>query len=130
MKIVIVEDDTFLAQMYASKLKLEGYSVLTAGDGEKGVAMITRERPDLVLLDIVLPKMDGFAVLEAVRKNPETRNIPVLLLTNLSQKKDIERGLALGANDYLTKSHFVPTEVAEKIRRFIGGNDTDSAEAA
>src|SRR3989338_11160967 len=117
--IVIVEDDAFLAQMYASKLTLEGYRVSIAPDGERGWQMIERERPDLVLLDILMPKMDGFAVLEKIRRSMSTQNIPVILLTNMSQKKDVERGLALGANDYLIKSHFVPTEVLGKIRKIL-----------
>ena len=119
-RIVIVEDDAFLAQMYASKLKLEGFTVHTAPDGQQGLVLIQRERPDAVLLDILLPKMDGFAVLEAIRKDPGTVHIPVLLLTNLSQKGDVDRGLSLGANDYLIKSHFVPTEVVAKIHALIG----------
>ncbi len=127
MKIIIVEDDSFLAQMYATKLKLEGYTVLTAGDGERGLELVQRERPDAVLLDILLPKMDGFGVLERIRAEPTTKNIPVLLLTNLSQKKDIERGMALGANDYLIKSHFVPTEVAQKIHQLVGEKVTGNS---
>ncbi len=121
--IVIVEDDTFLAQMYASKLTLEGYRVSIAPDGERGWQMIERERPDLVLLDILMPKMDGFAVLEKIRRSMSTQNIPVILLTNMSQKKDVERGLALGANDYLIKSHFIPTEVLGKIRKLLGEDE-------
>lgn len=124
--IIIVEDDSFLAQMYATKLTLEGYRVSIAGDGERGWQMIEKERPDLVLLDILMPKMDGFAVLEKIRKSMNTQNIPVILLTNLSQKKDVERGLSLGANDYLIKSHFVPTEVLGKIRKLLGEDEVSN----
>lgn len=122
-KIVIVEDDSFLAQMYASKLKLEGHNVLLAADGEAGLALVARERPQLVLLDIMLPKKDGFFVLEEVRKTPALAQTPIILLTNLSQRKDVDRGLSLGANDYLIKSHFVPTEVVAKVNALLGVHD-------
>src|SRR3990167_8080535 len=109
--ILLVEDDEFLAELYATKLNLEGFEVSLAADGEKGLRMIKEKKPDLVLLDIVLPKMDGFEILKKMKAGKNTKDIPVILLTNLSQKDEVKRGLGLGANDYLIKAHFMPSEV-------------------
>lgn len=118
-KIVLVEDDSFLAGMYVSKLNMENFDVKLAENGEDGLKISTEEMPDLILLDILLPRMDGFEVLKKLKKNPETANIPVILLTNLGQKKDVDRGLALGAEDYLIKAHFMPNEVIAKIKKIL-----------
>ncbi|MFA6524741.1 MAG: response regulator [Patescibacteria group bacterium] len=118
-KIVLVEDDSFLAGMYVSKLNMEDFEVKLAENGEDGLKTATEEMPDLILLDILLPRMDGFEVLKKLKKNPETKNIPVILLTNLGQKKDVDRGLALGAEDYLIKAHFMPNEVIAKIKKIL-----------
>lgn len=117
--ILLVEDDEFLAELYATKLSLEGFRILLATDGQKGLKLIQEKKPALVLLDILLPKMDGFEVLEALKGNPSTRSVPVILLTNLSQKSDVRRGLELGADDYLIKAHFMPSEVVAKIKKLI-----------
>jgi len=118
-KILIVEDDAFLADIYKTKMEMEGFKVMVATDGEKGLKMIQTKAPDLVLLDILLPKMDGFAILEEAKKAEETKNIPIILLTNLGQNEDVERGLGLGAADYLIKAHFKPAEVASKIKKCL-----------
>lgn len=118
-KVLLIEDDTFLLGMYVTKLQMEHFDTLIATEGEKGLQLAQQHLPDLILLDILLPKMDGFVVLEELKRNPTTRSVPVILLTNLGQKKDIERGLSLGANDYLIKAHFMPSEVIEKIKRLI-----------
>lgn len=118
-KILIIEDDEFLLSMYASKLEMEGYKIITATDGEKAARCLEKEVPDLILLDLVLPKKDGFAVLKELREKPATKNIPVIVLTNLSQKSDIDRCFALGVNDYLIKAHFIPSEVIIKIKRLL-----------
>jgi len=119
VKIVLVEDDSFLAGMYVTKLNLEGFDVQLASDGEKGLKMIREEQPALVLLDIVLPKMSGFDVLKDMKAEAETKNIPVILLTNLGQRDDVQKGLNLGATDYLIKAHFMPSEVVEKIKKLM-----------
>src|SRR3989339_1342268 len=106
--IILIEDDEFLAELYAAKLTIEGYKVYLATDGRKGLKLIQEKNPSLVLLDILLPKMDGFGVLEQAKKDPKTKKIPVILLTNLSQRGDIQRGFDLGADDYLIKAHFMP----------------------
>lgn len=118
-KILLVEDDTFLSGMYVSKLNLEDFEVKLADDGEAGLKLAQAELPDLILLDILLPRMDGFEVLRRLKEDPKTMNIPIILLTNLGQKKDVDRGLALGAKDYLIKAHFMPNEVIAKIKRIL-----------
>ncbi len=118
--ILLVEDDEFLSELYATKLSLEGFAVLSAADGKKGLKLALEKRPDAILLDIILPKMDGFEVLKAIQADPVGKTIPVILLTNLSQKDEVKRGLALGAVDYLIKAHFMPSEVVKKIKSFIG----------
>lgn len=120
-KILVVEDDTFLAGMYLTKLSLEGFEVELAGDGREGLKKAKEWLPDVILLDIVLPLMDGFGVLESLKNDSTTRDIPVMLLTNLGQRNDVERGLGLGAADYLIKAHFMPSEVIEKVKRLLRG---------
>lgn len=119
-KILIVEDDNFLADIYKTKLELEGFKVTVATDGEKGLKMIQTKTPDLVLLDILLPKLDGFAILETVKQADSTvKDLPVILLTNLGQNEEVQKGLKLGAADYLIKAHFKPAEVVEKIKNIL-----------
>ena len=120
-KILLVGDDPFLSSMYSTKFELENFAVLAAEDGEKGLKLALAERPDIILLDILMPKMNGFEVLEKLKENKETDSIPVILLTNLNQKDEIEKGLSLGANDYLIKAHFMPSEVVDKIKKVIKG---------
>jgi len=117
--ILVVEDDIFLAGMYVAKLKLEGFDVKIAEDGERGVKMAKSEKPQLILLDIILPKMSGFDVLKDLKEDSATKDIPVILLTNLGQREDVQKGLDLGANDYLIKAHFMPSEVVKKIKTII-----------
>lgn len=117
--ILLIEDDEFLAELYATKLTLEGFDVILAIDGEKGLKMIKTKKPDLILLDIILPKMDGFEVLKAMKADKSLKKTPIILLTNLSQKDEVKKGLALGANDYLIKAHFMPSEVVKKIKQTI-----------
>ena len=119
--VLIVEDDNFLAEIYQKKFEMEGFKVSVASNGEKGLADMKKKMPDVVLLDVLLPKMDGFAVLEAAKADATTKNIPIILLTNLGQKDDVQRGLAGGAEDYLIKTHFQPSEVVDKVRKVIGG---------
>ena len=120
IKILLIEDDSFLSGMYDTKLKLEGFDVILAEDGAKGLELAVSQGPDIILLDIILPKMDGFTALKHLKENTETKKIPVILMTNLGQKEDVERGIALGAQDYLVKAHFMPSEVVEKIRQYLG----------
>lgn len=118
-KILLVEDDTFLSGMYVTKLNMEGFDVILASDGRQGLKMINEENPDLILLDIVLPKMDGFEILKEMKKKKKLKEIPVILLTNLGQKKDVEKGFSFGVKDYLIKAHFMPSEVVDKIKKAL-----------
>jgi DNA-binding response OmpR family regulator len=118
-RILLVEDDTFLAGMYVTKLTMEHFQIELATDGEMGLAKAKEMMPDLILLDILLPKMNGFDVLRACKAVPGLKDVPVILLTNLGQKSDVTQGLDLGAADYLIKAHFMPSEVVEKIKKLL-----------
>jgi len=119
VKVLIVDDDAFLSGIYATKLELDGFLVVTARDGEEGLKAAMREKPDLILLDVLMPKLDGFEVLKRLKADAETKPIPVIMLTNLGQKEDIEKGISDGAVDYLIKAHFVPAEAVEKIKKVL-----------
>ena len=119
INVLIVEDDIFLSNIYKTKFEMEGFKVMTAGDGEAGLLVAKKKKPDIILLDILLPKMDGFVVLETLKKDEEAKSIPVILLTNLGQKDDVDKGLALGAVDYLIKAHFKPSETVAKVKKAL-----------
>jgi len=118
-KILVVEDDKFLRELITQKLAREGYDVKEAVDGEEGVIKVKEEKPDVILLDLILPGIDGFEVLAKIKEDPEVENIPVVILSNLGQRDDVERGLKLGAVDFLIKAHFTPGEIIEKIEKII-----------
>ncbi|MFH1522741.1 MAG: response regulator [Patescibacteria group bacterium] len=119
IKILIIEDDPFLLSMYTTKFELENFNVISADDGKRGLKLALEEKPDIILLDILLPKMNGFEMLKILKSDKSAESIPVILLTNLSQKDEVEQGLNLGAVDYLIKAHFMPSEVVEKIKKYI-----------
>jgi len=118
--ILIIEDDKFLRELIVQKLLKEDYEISEAVDGEEGFKKIKEEKPDLVLLDLILPGIDGFEVLSKVKEEPNLTKIPIIILSNLGQKEDIEKGMKLGAIDYLIKAHFTPGEIIEKIKNAIG----------
>lgn len=120
IKILLVEDDKFLSEMYVAKLSGSGFDVETAFDGEEGLAKIKEFKPKLVLLDIVLPKKDGFEVLKELKDKGFLNDTKVIALTNLGQKEEVEKGLSLGASDYIIKAHFTPTEVVAKAKKLLG----------
>lgn len=115
-KILVVEDDRFLRELIIKKISKEGFEVVSAVDGEDGIKKIKEEKPDLVLLDLILPGIDGFEVLSQMKEDPEIKSIPVIILSNLGQKEDVEKGIKLGAQDYLIKAHFTPGEIIEKVK--------------
>ncbi|PID52654.1 MAG: response regulator [Candidatus Moraniibacteriota bacterium] len=118
--IMIAEDDAFIGDIYEVKLKDAGFDVVLANNGRDAIEKLeSGVRPHIILLDIVMPYMDGFDVLEAINNREEWKEIPIVLLTNLSQKEDVDRGMSLGAKDYLIKSHFTPTEVLSKVEKYI-----------
>lgn len=118
--ILLVEDDAFVADIYQTKLGQEGYLVETAENGLEAMKILEKKTPALVLLDIVMPYMDGMEVLKRLKGKDEWKKIPVILLTNLSEKEKVEEGLGMGANDYLIKSHFTPSEVVSRVRALLG----------
>jgi CheY-like chemotaxis protein len=119
-KILLIEDDKFLRELMNKKLVTLGYEVAVAADGESGLIMIKETKPDVVLLDLILPGINGFEVLEKAKQDPEIANIPVVILSNLGQGEDIEKGLALGAKDFLVKAHFTPQEIVNKLKSILG----------
>ena len=118
-KILIIEDDEFFRELVAKKLSVSGFAVSESVDGKKGLERARDLKPDLILLDLLLPKMDGYEVLSLLKGDPKTAQIPVVILSNLSSTSDIEKGLKLGASDFLIKSQFASEEIIEKINTFL-----------
>lgn len=122
-KILLVEDDAILVEMYEAKFELEGHEIRVATNGEDALSLLNDFVPELILLDILMPKLNGFHVLKEIKKQPNLRQIPVILLTNLGEAEvDMNRELAsaLGVNDYLIKSHHTPDEVVAKAVKALG----------
>lgn len=118
--VLLVEDTELIRKLYADKLLDEGYEVRTAADGLEGLRVLHHEAVDLVLLDLMMPRMSGLEMLEAMRADPRTENTPVIVLSNLGQDADVQRGLELGAVDYLIKNSAKPADVVDKIRLTLG----------
>ena len=114
-KILIAEDDKFLANAYRLKLSKLGFDVRLATDGQEALNILKDFIPDLMILDLVMPNKDGFAVLEEVKSRPDTKSVPVIIASNLGQKEDIDRGLKLGAADYIVKADVAISEIVDKI---------------
>lgn len=121
-RILLIEDDPLMIRMYQRKLLNDGYEVETAVNGEEGLVKIRSFRPDMILLDIMMPKLNGLQVLERVKADPTIAKIPIILLTNVGgTQEDIEKGLELGAVAYLVKSYYRPDEVVAKIKEVLAG---------
>lgn len=118
-KILLVDDDNALRQLYAVELGTKGYAVSEAPDGEQGLAMVSSEKPDLILLDIMMPKLDGVATLTQLKQNAETSKIPVVMLTNFGQENLVQQAFSSGAADYLLKYKVTPAEMAEKVGQVL-----------
>lgn len=120
-KVLIVDDDEFLLDMYSKKFNESGFSVDVAGNGEEALKKIKEVSPDIVLLDVVMPKMDGYDFLRNFKKTKESVDHPpiILVLTNLGQKEDLDRGMKLGATDYIVKAHFTPSEVVKRVETLL-----------
>lgn len=119
-KILLVEDDEALANVYKSRLDIEGFETVWVGNGEDALSEALKFKPDLVLLDAMMPKISGFDVLDILRNTPETANLHVIMLTALSQPKDKDRAEALGVDDYLVKSQVVIGDVIDRVRFHLG----------
>lgn len=117
--VLIVEDDEFLRTLVAQKLTQENFAVEAAIDGNEAFKIIKEKLPKIILLDLILPGMDGFEILDTLKKNPETSKIPVIVLSNLGQREDIDRATAAGAEDYMIKANFTPGEIVQKVRSIL-----------
>lgn len=121
--ILLVDDDEFLSNIYKTKFEMEKFKVYQAEDGGEALTMVKRKKPDVILLDVLMPKMDGFTVLEKLKQSEKTKNIPVILHTNLGQKEDVEKGFSRGAVDYIIKAHFKPSEIVDKVKKILEKNN-------
>ncbi|HUC87129.1 MAG TPA: response regulator [Candidatus Saccharimonadales bacterium] len=119
-KILLVEDDFSLRDIYSARFQAEGYNVVTASDGEEALATAVREHPDLMVLDVMMPKISGFDVLDILRSTPETKDTKVIMMTALSQDTDRQRGEALGVNKYLVKSQVTLEDVIVAAKQVLG----------
>jgi CheY-like chemotaxis protein len=120
-KILIVEDDPLMSRMYQKIFSFERFEVEMAGDGEAGLAQVTIFNPTIILLDVMMPKMNGLQVLEKLKANPATKSIPVIMLTNLAGQQDAEAALAKGAVKYIIKSEHEPKEVVDLVKGIVAG---------
>ncbi|MDD5110592.1 MAG: response regulator [Patescibacteria group bacterium] len=118
-KILIVEDEPNLLELYRLALERDGFEVFTASNGEAGLMLVRGNAPDLVLLDILMPKVDGYEMLKRLKEDAKAKNIPVVIFSNLSQKEEIEKGLKLGAQDFIIKTSVTPREMVEKVKQWV-----------
>ena len=119
-KILLIEDEELMIDLLQRKLTKEGYEILVARDGEEGLKVMREVRPDLILLDIIMPKMGGFEVMEEMGKNKELKKIPVIVISNSGQPVELDKAQKLGAKDWLIKTEFNPQEVVDKVIKQIG----------
>jgi len=119
-KVLIVEDEELIMDLLEKKLVQEGYEVSTAYDGEQGMEKLRSIKPDILLLDIVMPKKSGYEVMEEMSKDPELSKIPIIVISNSGQPVELDKAKNMGAKDWLVKTQFDPKEVVEKVRRLIG----------
>lgn len=115
--ILFVEDDPFLIDIYTKKFKKSGFDIKVADSGEKALSMIRDAKPDIVLLDIVLPEIGGWEIIKKIKENPEMDDLKIVILSNLGQRTEVEKGLNLGAARYLIKAQYTPSEVVEEIKK-------------
>ena len=120
-KILIVEDDPLIARLYQKAFAFEGYDVAVAHDGEEGLKKTAEDKPVLILLDIMMPKMHGFEVMDRLKANEETKKIPVVVLTNLASPRDAETALSKGAVKYIVKSEYQPKQIVEMVKEILAG---------
>ena len=118
--ILLIDDDPFLVDMYTLKFQEGGFEVKSARDGQTALDILKQDSlPDLILLDVVMPHLDGFEILKILKADERLKSIPVILLTNVGQKDDVEKGITLGADDYIVKAHFTPSEVVERVNKLL-----------
>jgi CheY-like chemotaxis protein len=117
--VLLIEDDPLLTKMYKAKFTTEGFNVLVAQDGEEGLKMALENSPDMILLDIMMPKLSGLDLLGKLREDPKGKDIPVIVLTNLTQQKEAQKALDLGAKEFMVKANLTPSQVVEKIKKYL-----------
>ncbi len=120
-KIFIIEDEEFLSEMYKTKFEQEGYQAIVADNGLEGIEAAKNEKPDLILLDLLLPKMDGYEVLKKLRADEQTKNIKIYILSNLGQNGEINKGFADGADGYLIKANLTPSQLVRNVEKIFNG---------
>lgn len=118
-KILVIEDDKMICSMYKAKFEDDGFEVFAANDGIEGLEVARKEELDIIMLDIILPQLDGFSVLEELKKNVKTKKVPVVMLTNLGTNEDKEKGERLGAAGYLVKANLTPAQVSKEIKKYL-----------
>jgi DNA-binding response OmpR family regulator len=118
-KVLLVEDDVALRDIYSARFMAEGYDVVTASDGEMALTQAVKEKPNLIILDVMMPKISGFDVLDILRATPETKDTKVIMMTALSQEADVDKGKSLGADEYLVKSQVTLTDVINKAKEVL-----------
>lgn len=121
-KVLIIEDDPLMLRMYQKIFSFDGYEVETATDGEMGIEKVRSVKPTIVLLDVMMPKMNGLQVLEKIKADPETKSIPVIMLTNLAGQQDVDKALTMGAVKYIIKSEYEPKQVSDMVKEIISAH--------
>ncbi len=129
-KVLIVEDDPLMSRMYQKIFTFEKYEVAMAGDGEEGMVKVKETKPDLILLDVMMPKLNGLEMLDHLKADPNSKSIPVVMLTNLAGEKDAETALSKGAVKYIIKSDHTPKEITEMVNEILAGHSRDSVPSA
>ena len=126
--MLMIEDDSFLRDILVRKFSLEGFAVESANSGKEALALLAKKKPAIILLDLILPEMDGFAILTHIKGDPNIADVPVIVLSNLGQKDDIDRARKLGAKDFMVKANFTPEEIVEKVYAILGKKPAPSSE--
>ncbi len=126
IKVLITEDDPLMSRMYQKIFTFEGYEVIMAANGEEGLEKAKKESPTIILLDVMMPKMNGFEMLEKLKLDPASKSIPVIMLTNLAGEKDAETALSKGAVKYIVKSEYEPKQVVDMAKEILAGYTRDS----
>jgi len=117
--VLLIEDDSLLVKMYKTKFEAEGFRILTAGDGEAGLKMALEQKPDFIILDVMMPKISGLDVLAKLQQDPKGQAIPVIVLSNLAEQEKAQKALQLGAKDFLVKANLTPSQVVAKVRQYL-----------
>lgn len=118
-KILLIEDDSLIVKIYTTRLKADGYEIVSAEDGEKGLEVAQQEKPDLILLDVMMPKIDGFTVIQTLRADEQFKNTPIIMYSNLAQEAESKRAIEVGATEFITKANISPTELVNKIKSYV-----------